>query len=590
MPSGARIVVVAGMLALAGLLLSAGSAAAITPTITEFSVGLTPNRCCYYIAAGPDGNMWFTEPGNPGGIGKINPSTGRITEVATGGVTPGFTANRLPSDIVAGPDGNLWFTENGGSAVAKINPSSAAVTEYQTPSPNSGPYDIVVGPDRNLWFTEANGPGRIARINPNTGTIVEFTGGLTANSAPAGIVLGPDGNLWFTEYNNPGRVGKVDPSTGTITEVATAGTTPGFTANQQPNEMVAGPDGNLWFGDWSIPGRIASVNPATSSVAEFTSGITGGRLGSIARGSDGKLWFTEWANPGAIGRLDPTTGTVSEFTSGLTANRGPYGIALGPDGNMWFAEEGNPGAIGRITTPPAAVTVSATATSATSASVSGTANGHAQATSFHIEYGPVGGVTMTTPERSLGTTTGDVPASATLSGLKPATTYRARVVVANPTGTTGGTFLSFTTAPTPVLASLLVSPHTFLLTGRKVNGRCITWAKQNHARKPCKRPITLRVSYMLNVSATVTFTLIRQAAGRGVNGRCVKPTRKNKRLRKCTQLVAVPGGLVLAGMPGANEFTFNGKMGGHTLATGTYQLTATPSGGNPRTVNFKIAS
>src|SRR5207245_1802115 len=57
------------------------------------------------IAAGPDGNLWFTEGKNPGRIGRITP-TGAIDEFTTG-----LTPNSPPNRIAAGPDGNLGFTE-----------------------------------------------------------------------------------------------------------------------------------------------------------------------------------------------------------------------------------------------------------------------------------------------------------------------------------------------------------------------------------------------------------------------------------------------------------------------------------------------
>ena len=50
-----------------------------------------------------------------------------------------------------------------------------------------------------------------------------------------------------------------------------------------------------------------------------------------------------------------------------------------------------------------------------------------------------------------------------------------------------------------------------------------------------------------------------------------------------------PGKLTLAGHAGANQSTFNGKIGGHQLGPGTYQLITTPAGGSSRAVTFKIA-
>ena len=131
----------------------------------------------------------------------------------------------------------------------------------------------------------------------------------------------------------------------------------------------------------------------------------------------------------------------------------------------------------------------------------------------------------------------------------------------------------------PAISSLRVSPKSFSLAGRRVNGQCVKPTRQNNGNKHCRRPTTLRISYTLNVAATVTLTLKRRVAGRKVNGGCVKPTTKNRKHRKCTRLVNVPGALTLAGQAGANQSTFNGKIGGRQLGSGAYQLIATPAGG-----------
>src|SRR5438874_2555157 len=72
-------------------------------SINEFG-GLTPSSNPYYIASGPDGNLWFTEVFS-NQIGEINPATDAVNEFG------GLTANNVPAGITAGPDGNLWFTE-----------------------------------------------------------------------------------------------------------------------------------------------------------------------------------------------------------------------------------------------------------------------------------------------------------------------------------------------------------------------------------------------------------------------------------------------------------------------------------------------
>src|SRR5258705_152010 len=75
--------------------------------VTDFSVALTAGAQPAAIAAGPDGNLWFTEQGG-NRIGRITPA-GVVTEFSAG-----ITAGAALAGIAAGPDGNLWFAENGG--------------------------------------------------------------------------------------------------------------------------------------------------------------------------------------------------------------------------------------------------------------------------------------------------------------------------------------------------------------------------------------------------------------------------------------------------------------------------------------------
>ena len=79
--------------------------------VTQFAAGITPRAFPDGIAAGPDGNIWFTEV--PGRIGRITPS-GAVTEFSSG-----ISGGSTPRDIALGPDGNLWFTEGTGDRVAR---------------------------------------------------------------------------------------------------------------------------------------------------------------------------------------------------------------------------------------------------------------------------------------------------------------------------------------------------------------------------------------------------------------------------------------------------------------------------------------
>ena len=337
-----RAVVVGGIVALS---LASAWPAVAAATVTEFGDGISSGASPLRIAAGPDGNLWFTENG-VNRIGRITPA-GKITEFSNG-----ITGTGLQG-IAAGPDGNIWFTEF--DRVGRITPSGS-VTEFTAPITGRNLTAIAAGADGNLWFTEANGKNPyIGRITA-AGTITEFNGGLTVT--PDSIGPGPDGNVWFAA-SGLDKIGGVTP-TGTITQVDTG-------IESGPGAIGAGPDGGVWFTRFDGIGRIT---PATLSPQAFTSGVTGHPAGGIAIGSDGNLWFTE-PDGNRIGRITPA-GVITEFP---VLGR-PAGIAAGPDGALWFTEpDGN--RIGRITTDTGA-SISSGSASAGPTSASGTGDSAGQ--------------------------------------------------------------------------------------------------------------------------------------------------------------------------------------------------------------------
>ena len=120
------------------------------------------------------------------------------------------TVNSAPNGIAAGPDGNVWFTESADSAnkIGRISPSGV-VTEFPIPTAASEAFGITAGPDGNLWYADS-GSDRIGKITP-AGASHGYGAGISPASGPAGIAVGPDGNLWFTETDG-NRIGKITPA------------------------------------------------------------------------------------------------------------------------------------------------------------------------------------------------------------------------------------------------------------------------------------------------------------------------------------------------------------------------------------------
>jgi streptogramin lyase len=269
-----------------------GKIGRITPSgsIAEFPLSLAP----YLIATGADGNLWFTTLlWGCGGRGPQCHSFESIGSIAIRGTVGQQFPVRRDTGIggfAAGPDGNLWFTESNTNNVSKIT-KSGTITEFPTPSAASRPRGITVGPDGNLWFTEsdANNVGRITI----SGTITEYPIP-TAASGAAGITKGPDGNLWFTE-DNANNIGRITIS-GTVTEFRIP------TAVSNPCGIVGGSDGNVWFSETSINANKVSKITTSGTITEYPIPTANSGACDIAAGPDGNVWFTEPA-ANRIGKL-----------------------------------------------------------------------------------------------------------------------------------------------------------------------------------------------------------------------------------------------------------------------------------------------
>ncbi|OAI40393.1 hypothetical protein AYO39_01430 [Actinobacteria bacterium SCGC AG-212-D09] len=209
----------------------------LTPTghVDEFPLA-TPDAHPDGIAASTDGTLWFTEFGSDC-VGTITPG-GKITECAAA-----LAHGSEPDGITAGRDGDVWFTEAEGDRIGRVAPSHE-LKEFGLPA-GTGPTGITTGPDGNVWFTERSAD-RIGRLTPD-GHLAQFD---LAYTSPQAIAAGSDGNLWFTETD---AVGRVTPS-GTVTEF-----TAGITPSSGPFGMAIGnEDGDPWFTE-NLGNHVARV-------------------------------------------------------------------------------------------------------------------------------------------------------------------------------------------------------------------------------------------------------------------------------------------------------------------------------------------
>ena len=176
----------------------AGNIGRITPsgTISEFPLPGT-NPGASDIITGPGGNLWFIA-GNGETNGIPNTSIGRITPSGTISEFPlpsGDSPYTGPYSIAAGSDGNVWFTymltDSAGSSQFDLDSISPDGTINKYPLPASTiagfslflpTYYMTSGSDGNLWLT-ANNVGVDNGVNQSV-VRVDIAGATTTPPQP----------------------------------------------------------------------------------------------------------------------------------------------------------------------------------------------------------------------------------------------------------------------------------------------------------------------------------------------------------------------------------------------------------------------
>ena len=342
-------------LVIALMLLSlAATAGGSEPTVTIFSAGIGSGSGPNGIAAGPEGDMYFTEYHGEK-IGRIT-QAGVITELPTEGQAQ-LSPGAHPAGIVAGPDGNMWFSEFETGKIGQLDPASGELLgEYAIPNgAAAGPDGIVSGPEGDLWFAE-QGEGEIGRVNPASHEITQYLVHQHTSNAfePSNLVTGAEGDLWFT-LTGTGQIGRLVPGE------AEGGTDKGVTlydlpagTTSAPEGIALGPEGDLYVAEFKAA-KIARVAPGeveaqtSKGIVEYSAGGFP-LLATATKG--GSIWFSDNSAQQLI-RLDPAEPTEPTFIGAAAGVSGDTtGLAEDGDGHVWFTQFQAPEAIGRVTLQP----------------------------------------------------------------------------------------------------------------------------------------------------------------------------------------------------------------------------------------------
>jgi virginiamycin B lyase len=107
----------------------------------------------------------------------------------------------------------VWSVLFGTNKVARVDPKTLAVKEFDLPDAAARPRRIAITPDDMIWYTDY-ARGYLGRLDPKTGEVKEWLSPSGPKSAPYGISA-IKGVLWYSESEaSPNTVVRFDPKSG----------------------------------------------------------------------------------------------------------------------------------------------------------------------------------------------------------------------------------------------------------------------------------------------------------------------------------------------------------------------------------------
>jgi len=269
-----------------------------------------------------NGNIWFSYnvPNRVITVGRVDAKTGEVKSFKIDGLH-GLAANG--HGITRDAQGNLWFNvspsvEGGPGRLAKIDPNTEQIDVYSPPAGVNGPTTVAgtldVDGKGKIWAT--TGPGAV-RFDPDTKEFLEFKSAVYKNSDGIGNTYGlaadGDGNAWWAQMNMD-VVSKSDIETGKV-EAVKIPPVPGLTSLFTDEEKkVYAEAGSTW-----------------NTAAPWAEGPR--RLG--ADKTEHVVWVCDWWG-GSLAKIDTRTLKVTLIPLPRPDAQQPYHATVDKNHNVWM--------------------------------------------------------------------------------------------------------------------------------------------------------------------------------------------------------------------------------------------------------------
>jgi sugar lactone lactonase YvrE/phosphodiesterase/alkaline phosphatase D-like protein len=380
------------------------------------------------VAVDSAGNVYIADYSN-GSIRKVDAVSKIITTVAGNGVfgyggPDGVPATSVSLGYLTGvavdTTGTIYISDRVNHAIWKVDAISGAITKVISIS-----YPTGVSVDSSGTFLYVPTGPWIQQVNIASGTISKTFG---------------NGTISFSgDYGPATLAGLGVPNSSTVD---TAGNI--YIADTYNNRVrkIIKPDATSAAVTYSPPGPY-KVGDTVTITATFNDQVQDPPVPQIALSGVNSVPATD------MSKVDSTHYTYTHTVTG-TAGTVFVSIPTGTDINgVALASIPNSGAVFTIVVPPLATTGTATAITASSATLNGTVNDYGANSTVTFDYGLSGTYGNSIAAGTVPAGSGSVPVNAVISGLACNTTYHYRVNAANLAGTTSGVDATFLTSACP---------------------------------------------------------------------------------------------------------------------------------------------
>jgi virginiamycin B lyase len=254
----------------------------LDPATGEMSeVRLDPTARPHTVLEGPDGDIWYTGNSN-GTMGRIDHDTHEITVYPLGNPDA-----RDPHTAAFADDGSLWFTVQNSNMLGRLDPASGEVWLRDMPTERAQPYGIRKDSEGMLWIAY-RGAYKIARVNPATKELTEFETPKHGQFPDMGhyvrrLAIDSEDNVWYVDSGR-GGIGRFNPKTGEFKEWASPG---GVDSHPYAIEVV---DDVVWYNESDMrPDTLVRFDPETETFQSWAIPSGVGIIRNMHKTPDGNL-------------------------------------------------------------------------------------------------------------------------------------------------------------------------------------------------------------------------------------------------------------------------------------------------------------